>query len=359
MVRFLAALGLTGCIWAEPAHFSISQVLGSAFPTHLTAAQGEGKIAWVSNTRGVVNIMVAEPLDYRARKVTSYAEDDGQDIVELHWTPDARALVYVRGEGPNGSGEIPNPALDPNGREQTIWIVGLDSSSPRRLAEGNSVAVSPHGDRIAYTRRGQIWCMSLSEKADPAQPFHTRGRLSRPVWSPDVAHLAFVSNRGDHSFVGVYDLNPPMLRFLDPSTDFDSEPEWSPDSRQIAFIREPSRGKGPIYGARRADEPWSIHVADAATGAGREIWKAREGAGSVFREVVADHQLLWAAGNRLIFPWEGDGWTHLYSIAAEGGKASLLTPGDFEVEFAALAPDGREVLFNSNQGDIDRRTYGG
>jgi dipeptidyl aminopeptidase/acylaminoacyl peptidase len=175
------------------------------------------------------------------------------------------------------------------------------------------------------------------------------------VWSPDGAHLAFVTNRGDHSFVGVYDVNPPALRYLEPSTDFDSEPEWSPDSRHVAFIREPSRGKGPIYGARRADEPWSIHIADAATGAGREIWRAREGAGSVFREVVADHQLLWAAGDRLIFPWEGDGWTHLYSIGAEGGKAALLTPGDFEVEFVALAPGGREVLFNSNQGDIDRR----
>ena len=32
-----------------------------------------------------------------------------------------------------------------------------------------------------------------------------------------------------------------------------------------------------------------------------------------------------------------------------------MTPGDFEVENAALTPDRREVIFNSNQDDIDRR----
>ena len=56
-----------------------------------------------------------------------------------------------------------------------------------------------------------------------------------------------------------------------------------------------------------------------------------------------------------IFPWEGDGWTHLYSVPVEGGPATLMTPGDFEVENVALAPDRREVVFNSNQDDIDRR----
>ena len=33
----------------------------------------------------------------------------------------------------------------------------------------------------------------------------------------------------------------------------------------------------------------------------------------------------------------------------------LLTPGEFEVEYATLSPDRSEVIFNSNQGDIDRR----
>jgi hypothetical protein len=91
------------------------------------------------------------------------------------------------------------------------------------------------------------------------------------------------------------------------------------------------------------------------TGAGREIWRAAKGPGSVFRGVTARNQLLWADGGRIIFPWEADGWTHLYSVPVGGGKAMLLTPGAFEVEDVSLAPGGRDVIYSSNQGDIDRR----
>jgi dipeptidyl aminopeptidase/acylaminoacyl peptidase len=59
-----------------------------------------------------------------------------------------------------------------------------------------------------------------------------------------------------------------------------------------------------------------------------------------------------------VFPWEKDGWTHLYSVAATGPdkqKAILLTPGEFEVEHVSLSPDGNQIAYSSNQGDIDRR----
>jgi dipeptidyl aminopeptidase/acylaminoacyl peptidase len=167
--------------------------------------------------------------------------------------------------------------------------------------------------------------------------------------------VAFENNRGDHGFIGVFDVAAGALRYLDPSTDFDSEPEWSPDGRSVAFVRIRSTGQHEVRGARRSGEPWSIHVASAETGAGREVWRARPGPGSVFRGVTARNQLLWAEGDRIVFPWEGDGWTHLYSVSALGGQATLLTPGAFEVEDVALAAGRREVLYSSNQDDIDRR----
>ena len=61
--------------------------------------------------------------------------------------------------------------------------------------------------------------------------------------------------------------------------------------------------------------------ADAMTGAGREIWKAEEGRGSVFHGMNSDDQILWAAGGHLVFAWERTGWLHLYSIPVEGGRA--------------------------------------
>src|SRR5207237_7348047 len=60
-------------------------------------------------------------------------------------------------------------------------------------------------------------------------------------------------------------------------------------------------------------------------------------------------------GERIVFPWEKDGWTHLYSLPVGGSRATLLTPGAFEVEHVSSSPDGAAVVFSSNQDDIERR----
>ncbi len=179
-------------------------------------------------------------------------------------------------------------------------------------------------------------------------------QLQRTGLVPDGSRLVFTSNRGDHALIGVYTLSDESLHYLDPSTDYDSNPEWSPDSRTVAFIREPSSGLRAVRQARREGEPWSIRASSVETGAGKVLWRAHNGPGSVFRGVSARNQLLWATG-RIVFPWEGDGWLHLYSIAPTGGAATALNAGNFEVEEAALTPDRRAVIFSSNQGDIDRR----
>ena len=354
MKRIWAVWALGWCAAAQPAPFTLDQVLSSAFPTELSAAPAGGKVAWVSNARGVRNILVAEPPDYRARALTHYTEDDGQDLSNLLWTSDARAIVYVRGGSANAAGEAPNPAGDPRGEQQEIWEVALDGSAPRKISAGNAPAISTNG-RVVFIRQDQVWWAKLEGDPDPAPVFAARGKERRPEWSPAGARLSFVSDRGDHQFIGVYDIAAGTLRYVDPTTDLDSEPVWSPDSRSIAFLRQPSHGGADWHGAHRTDAPWSIRVADAATGQSRELWKAQPGQGSVFREIRASRQILWAADDRLIFPWEADGWTHLYSVNTRGGPAALLTPGEYEVEFVALAPGRREVLFNSNQGDVDRR----
>jgi dipeptidyl aminopeptidase/acylaminoacyl peptidase len=71
--------------------------------------------------------------------------------------------------------------------------------------------------------------------------------------------------------------------------------------------------------------------------------------------MVADTQLFWSPTGRIVFPWERDGWQHLYSVPVEGGPAVLLTPGNFEVEAVSFSPDGKEIVYSSNQDDIDRR----
>lgn len=337
------------------AAITLEQLLGDPFPSDLVAAPAGGAVAWVFNARGVRNVWLAEPPDYRARAVTAYAADDGQEISQLAFTPDGASLVYVRGGPPNHKGEIPNPALDPRGEDEALWIVPVTGGAPRQLGQGSSPALSPTGGAVAFVHRDRIWYAALDSTSTPAPLLVTRGAISTLRWSPDGSKLAFVSGRGDHGFVGVYDLSARVLRYLAPSVDNDRSPVWSPDGARVAFIRIPARTRHEVFGARREGQPWSILVASAATGEGQVVWSARPGDGSVFRAISAADQLFWGDGDVLVFPWEADGWTHLYSVSASGGSATLLTPGDFEVEDVALSRDRKTLYINSNEGDIDRR----
>ena len=334
--------------------FTLEQVMANPFPENLVAAPAGGRVAWQMNTRGARNIWVAGPPEYRGRQITAFTQDDGQDIGEMSWTPDGRSIVFVRGGDFEMRREAPNPRSNPEGVEQAVWVIAADGGAPRKLGEGQSPAISPNGDQVAFLYKDQIWRAPLDGQQKAEQAVHSRGTVAALRWSPDGSKLAFVSGRGNHSFIGVFDPAGKTLRYLDPSVDLDSQPAWSPDSREIAFVRIAASAEFSFGLKLTAEEPWSIRAAEVASGRGRQIWRAEPGRGSAFHEVVAQKQLLWANG-RVVFPWERSGWVHLYSVPAQGGSAIELTPGEFEVEHVTLSPNGRELVFSSNQGDADRR----
>ena len=340
--------------------FTIQRIMSAPFPSDLVAAPAKGRFAWVFYAEGKRNIWVAEPgkdgKSYAARQITHYTNDDGQDVGELCWTPDGESIVYTYGGDLEFSEKpYPNPAQLTQGVEQDVWIVSLKGGEPRKLGEGHSPAVLPKGDAVAYVLKGQVWIAKLASSEKAEQLIHSRGESSMLRWSPDGKYLAFASGRGDHGFIGLYGIETKSLNYIDPGTDKDGEPVWSPDSKRIAFLRIPSSKEDRFFEPKRKGAPWSIHVFEVGSGEAREVWRAAEGQGSVFREVVAENQLFWTASDHIVFPWEKDGWTHLYSVAAAGGAATLLTPGAFEVEYVSQSLDRKTIVFSSNQDDVDRR----
>ena len=341
--------------------FTIQQALSAPYVSGLCAAPVQGRLAWVANAEGRRNIWVTEPdaggKGYTSRQLTHYTEDDGQELSDLHWTPDGASIVYVRGDSAEGTYHaVPNSAWFPLGAKQQIWEISVGGGEPRLVAEGKSPAIAPNGKMLAYLARGQVWTVLLDiQNAKPEQIVEMHGFTMGVRWSPDSSRLAFVSNRGDHSFIVVYSVKEKSLDYLDASTDLDIEFVWSPDSKRIAFLRVPFVKPAIWFKARRTGPPWSIRAADVATGQAREVWRAADGMGSVYQPTESADQMHWVAGDRIVFPWERDGWLHFYSVPVAGGAATLLTPGDFEVDHVTLSDDRKTLVFDSNQRDIDRK----
>jgi dipeptidyl aminopeptidase/acylaminoacyl peptidase len=342
--------------------FSMAQVLHYPFVTELAAAEHGDVIAWVCNLDGVRNIWIARAPSFAPSQTTQYHDDDGQEITQLTFSPDGSRLVFVLGgdhdaNWPAEGNLAPDPSSSPVQPVTAIWAEPANGGAPVKIDEGDAPVISARG-QVAYIKDDHVWISSL-DGAKPERLFFDRGKDSELSWSPDGSRLAFVSNRGDHSFIGIYTSKTTPLLYLTPSTNKDESPIWSPDGTRIAYTRRGGDGGPPRPILTREPRPWSIWVASAGDGTGHMVWKSPNTLAGSFPDVAGEANLHWAAGNRLVFMAYLDEWPHLYSVAVAGGTPVLLTPGAFMVEHVAESRDQRFMIYDSNTGstagDDDRR----
>ena len=351
------------CAMAQDASFTIEQVMSSPFPSGLVASPKGDKVAWIFNAQGKRNVWIAESPNFEGRSVTNYVKDDGQPLSNLVFSPNGELIAYVRGEGRSWIGSVPNPSSDIAGAKQEIFIVNTKTNAITNIGEGNNPFFTKDGANFCYSQGGKLWSVSVNG-GQAKKMFEVRGGVSSASWSPDGSKLVFVTNRGEQSYISVYDPRVSSLRYLQASVDRDQEPRWSSDGKRVAFIRGFNVSNTYSIDADSLS-PWSIWVVDVETGAGKEVWRSGNTHNDSYISTLADEisfptfggseALTWIANNRLAFCSEKDGWAHLYSISADGGDEKLLTPGAFEVENIAYSPDKTFAVIAANKNDINRR----
>lgn len=341
--------------------FTVESVLSYPFPSELSSSPSGNKIAWALNEQGRRNIYVAEGPDFTPRKITDYTKDDGQELTSISISSDGKWVVFVRGGDHGGSNSsMPvNAAFEPVAAKVQIISIPFEGGTSSILAEADEPIISPASNQVLFTRGGQVLSAPI-DGSGPAKPlFFARGSTGSLSYSPDGTKIAFVSSRGDHSFIGIFSDEQTPINWILPAFSKDNSPRWSPDGQNIAFVRMPgSGGKTDSIFARR-HQPWTIWTANIATGKGMPIWKAPETLEGSVPPTQGGINLHWAASNRIVFVSYQDGWPHLYSVDAKGGKELLLTPGNFMVEQIRLSHDRKWLVFAANAGrnasDIDRR----
>lgn len=153
-------------------------------------------------------------------------------------------------QGPNGL--IAFVTYRPEREPGKIVLIDTTNKTIQKIGEGDNLAFSPDGSKIAYWVKGNLNELDLEtlEKKRlyliPGFNWYGGDRIDDLSWSPDGKKLTFIfltekegGGGGFQKEVIVFDLDAQSFEVITTNRTSLYSPVWSPDSRFIAYIESP------------------------------------------------------------------------------------------------------------------------
>jgi dipeptidyl aminopeptidase/acylaminoacyl peptidase len=257
----------------------------------------------------------------------------------------------------------------------------LDKDTYMEMEAVSNPAISPDGSRVVFARewidqtkdqrRSNLW-VARTDGSRVRELTAGAWRDSVPVWSPDSARIAFLSDRDGTTQLHVVFADTGEIAQLTHVQHPPAALRWSPDGKQIAFT-SPIPDEDPILRVELPKRPRGAEWAKGATIVDRLSWQ-RDGVGPVEKSYthvfVVDatiggtpRQLTTGKYNHVDPEWSADGRTlyisgtrkpdaeylrndtEIYAIDVASGSIKALTDRKGPDANPTVSPDGRLIAY--------------
>jgi TolB protein len=219
-----------------------------------------------------------------------------------------------------------------------LYIINADGTGLRKLSDTGDAGPfdwSPDSSKIVFadgTHNWTLWTVNadgtgLRQITDGVQTY------TSPTWSPDGRKIAAEKQIGWPT-VDIYTMNPDgtgEIRITDTPLE-EGNPVWSPDSKKVAFVGGLQTGCQPTGGCP------AIYTVNADGGGQTQLTP----------DTVASYDQKWSPdGSKLAFVgWRGvPGPSDVYSINADGTGELNLTRSETTEWGHSWSPDGTRLVF--------------
>ncbi len=246
-----------------------------------------------------------EPVEV-ARRLTNHKKKQNYLNVSPAITPHGDKVAYI---------------TDERGYQEIRLISAIDGKKIKTLVKGQQtesfeelhflrpgMSFSPDGRKLAFTAKSGAWdaiyIIDIHTGKTEKHLMKLDGAFTTS-WSPDGRYIAFVGNKDGQSDIYIFDLEADSLIQITDDIFTDDQPSWAPDSKSLLFVSD------------RKD-----YVNDSS--------------------LPPDFKMS-------DFDFEK---RDIYQVQLPTGKITRLTNTPWEEQYPVFAPDGKKVLFISDENGI-------